>query len=47
MSVESDRRDADAELAGEARSRRAMARTFAWGIVTLVLLWWFARSYSF
>jgi len=37
----------DDDAAGEARSRQAMARALAWGVLTLALLWWFARSYAF
>lgn len=37
--------DAREESAGASRSRRMMVFTLAWGVLTLVLLWWFERSY--
>ncbi len=37
--------DAREESAGESRSRHLMVITLAWGVLTLVLLWWFERSY--
>jgi hypothetical protein len=38
---------ADDDVAAEARSRRAMGLAFGWGLLTLALLWWFARSFAF
>ncbi|MSR46944.1 MAG: hypothetical protein EXS13_07760 [Planctomycetes bacterium] len=39
--------DAAAEAASNARSWRLMKLALAWGALTLLLLWWFARSYAY
>ncbi len=35
------------EVAGESRGRHLMVRALVWGVLTLVLLWWFERSYRY
>ena len=38
--------DPEREAADEAHARRLYRRALAWGVLTLVFLWWFSRHWK-